>query len=109
MTDIKKIKSQASKLTDLINYQNNSIVSKEIIKGENGNITVFAFDEGEGLSEHTAPFDVLIHAIEGEAEIMISRKKHNLKEGDIIILPANEPHSVKAVKRFKMMLVMIKN
>ncbi len=108
MDDIKKHNSQTSKLTDLINYQNNSIVSKEIIKGKSGNVTVFAFDEGEGLSEHTAPFDALIHAIEGEAEIMISGKKHNLKEGDVIILPANEPHSVKAVKRFKMMLVMIR-
>lgn len=108
MADIKKLNSQVSKLTDLINYQNNSIVSKEIIKGKNGNVTVFAFDEGEGLSEHTAPFDALIHVIEGEAEIMISRKNHSLKEGEVIILPANELHSVKAVKRFKMMLVMIR-
>jgi quercetin dioxygenase-like cupin family protein len=109
MADIKKLNSQASKLADLINYQNNSVVSKEIIKGKNGNITVFAFDEGEGLSEHTAPFDALVHAIEGEAEIMISGKNHNLKEGEIITLPANKPHSVKAIKKFKMILVMIKS
>lgn len=109
MDDIKKLSSEASKLTDLINYQDNSVVSREILKGENGNVTVFAFDEGEGLSEHTAPFDALINAIEGEAEIMLSGKAHILKEGEVIILPANEPHSVKAVKKFKMMLVMIKN
>lgn len=104
-----ELKARILNLKELINYQNNSVVSREIIKSESRNITVFAFDEGEELSEHTAPFDVLINAIEGEAEIMISGKASILKGGEVIILPANELHSVKAIKKFKMMLVMIKN
>ena len=95
-------------LKDLIAYQEGSIVSREIIKKPVGTVTVFAFDQGQGLSEHTAPFDAMVNVIEGEAEIMISGKAHTVKEGELIIMPANQPHAVQAQKRFKMMLVMVR-
>ena len=98
-----------SVLTDLVNYQDESIVSKTIIKKETGTVTLFAFDQGQGLSEHTAPFDALVCVLDGEAEIMISGNPYNLKMGEMIILPVNEPHSLKAIKKFKMMLTMIKS
>lgn len=100
---------QAENLMNLVNYQDGSVVSKEIIKKDAGTVTLFAFDKGQGLSEHTAPFDALVCVIDGEANITISGKAHNPKTGDFIIMPANEPHSLKAVNRFKMMLVMIKS
>jgi quercetin dioxygenase-like cupin family protein len=105
----KDILGQAMNLTDMIGYQTGSVVSREIIKKPNGNITLFAFDEGEELSEHTAPFDAIAHILEGEAEIKLSGKSNNLKEGEMIIMPANEPHSVKALRKFKMTLTMIKS
>ena len=92
-----------------VEYQSGSVVSKEIIKGKAGSVTLFAFDEGQGLSEHTAPFDALVEVIDGEAEIIISGKSNMLKAGEMIIMPANEPHALKATERFKMMLVMIRN
>jgi len=95
-------------LKGLIAYQEGSIVSREIIKKPVGTVTVFAFDQGQGLSEHTAPFDAMVNVIEGEAEIMISGKAHKVKEGEFIIMPANQPHAVQAQKRFKMMLVMVR-
>lgn len=106
---LKDLNSQVIRLIDLINYQPGSVVSREIIKKTNGSVTIFAFDEGEGLSEHTAPYDALIQNLEGEAEITLSGKKHDLKKGDIIIMPASEPHSVKALSKFKMTLAMIKS
>lgn len=99
---------QVKKLSDLVKYQENAVVSSEIIKKDAGVVTIFAFDKGQGLSEHTAPFDALVHIIDGEAEVRISAKPFILKEGEMIIMPANEPHSLKAVERFKMLLVMIK-
>ncbi len=105
---MEKIVGQVANLTDLVNYQDGSIVSKEIVKKGTGTVTLFAFDKGQGLSEHTAPFDALVYIIDGEAEVIISGKSFYPKNGDIIIMPANEPHSLKAIKRFKMMLVMIK-
>ena len=99
---------EASKIADLINYQDDSVVSRTLIDKKAGTVTLFAFDEGQGLSEHTAPFDALVLILDGEAEITISGKKHRLKEGEMIIMPANEPHALKAAKRFKMMLAMIK-
>jgi quercetin dioxygenase-like cupin family protein len=95
-------------LKNLINYQEDSIVSRTLIDKKTGTVTLFAFDKGQGLSEHTAPFDALVYLIEGEAEIIISGEPHYLKEGEMIIMPANKPHAVKAVKRFKMMLIMIR-
>lgn len=99
---------QASKLTDLVNYQDGSVVSHTLINKGAGTVTLFAFDQAQGLSEHTAPFDALVNILEGEAEIVISAKPAHLKAGEMIIMPANEPHSLKASTRFKMLLIMIK-
>jgi quercetin dioxygenase-like cupin family protein len=95
-------------MADLAAYQDGSVVSRQITKQEAGNITLFAFDEGQELSEHTAPFDALVHVLDGEVEVRISGKPFHLKTGDAIILPANEPHALTAVKKFKMLLTMIR-
>jgi quercetin dioxygenase-like cupin family protein len=97
-----------SNMRDLVVYQEGSIVSKEIIKKTTGTVTIFAFDRDQGLSEHTAPFDALVYILDGEAEIIISGEPHHLKEGDMIIMPGGKPHALKAPRRFKMMLVMIR-
>lgn len=102
-------KSTKYQVIDSIDYVPGGIASKQVLKKETGNITLFSFDEGEGLSEHTAPFDALIHVIEGEAEISIAQEKFKLGRNDVIILPAGIPHAVLAVKKFKMLLVMIKS
>ena len=104
-----KIIGQAEKMMDLIAYQDGSVVSKEIIRKDTGTVTLFAFDKGQGLSEHTAPFDALVFVFDGKCEIAISGKPQALQAGDVIIMPANKPHSLKAVERFKMLLVMIKS
>ncbi len=95
-------------LKDLAVYQEHSVVSREIIRKPSGTMTIFAFDEGEGLSEHTAPFDAAVYLLEGEAKITVDGKPHTVKEGEMIIMPANKPHALKAVTRYKMLLVMIK-
>lgn len=100
---------QVANMKEMITYQEGSIVSKEIIKKPTGTVTVFAFDQNQGLSEHTAPFDALVQIVDGEAEIIISGESHHLKEGEIIIMPAGKPHALKALTRFKMMLVMVKS
>ncbi len=100
---------QAVKLIDLVSYHEGSIVSRTIIDKTTGTCTLFAFAEGQGLSEHTAPFDALVYLLDGEAEVTISGKALYLKEGDMVIMPANEPHALRAIKKFKMMLVMIKS
>lgn len=97
------------KVIDLVSYNQGSIVSRTIIDKPTGTCTLFAFAEGQGLSEHTAPFDALVYLLDGEAEVTISAKALHLKEGDMVIMPANEPHALKATKQFKMMLVMIKS
>lgn len=102
-------KANKSKLSDLIDYQTGSVVSKEIIKGKTGSVTVFAFDKGQALSEHTAPFDAITYIFDGEAKITISGQSHLLNSGEMIIMPADKPHSLKALKPFKMMLVMIRS
>ena len=101
--------TQAMRTVNLADYQKDSIVSRTLIDKNTGTVTFFAFDEGQGLCEHTAPFDALVYLLDGEAEITISGKSHTLKEGEVIIMPANEPHAVKALKKFKMMLTMIKS
>lgn len=101
--------AQTIRITDLADYQEGSIVSRTIIDKKIGTVTFFAFDKGQGLSEHTAPFDAMVHIIDGEAEVVISGKLFHVKEGQMIIMPANEPHSLKAVKRFKMILTMIRS
>lgn len=101
-------RAQILKIADLVEYQDGSVVSRIVVKAETGSVTLFAFDEGQDLSEHTVPFDGLVHVLEGEVEITISGKPFHLRIGDAIVMPANEPHAVKAVKRFKMLLTMIR-
>ncbi len=107
--DTDNLSGQAVKSINLVSYQEGSIVSRTVIDKDAGTLTLFAFDGGQGLSEHTAPFDALVHVIDGEAEVTISGKSANLKEGQMIIMPARQPHALRAIKRFKMMLVMIKS
>lgn len=99
---------KAENLKNLIEYQSGSVVSKEILKTVSGTVTLFAFDIGQGLSEHTAPFEVLVNVIEGEAEVTISGTIYILTEGQTIIMPANQRHALKANQKFKMLLVMLK-
>lgn len=98
-----------AKAAELVNYQDGSSVSRQIVKKSTGNVTIFAFDEGQGLSEHTAPFDALVHVLEGEAEITITGQPHCLHGGEMILMPAQQPHALKALKRFKMILTMIRS
>ncbi len=100
---------QKIKLVDLADYQEGSVVSRTIIDKKTGTVTLFAFDEGQGLSEHTAPFDALVYLLDGEAEIVISGKPLHLKGGEMVIMPANDPHALKAITRFKMILTMIRS
>ncbi len=102
-------KSKVLRFDELIDYQEGSVVSREIIRKKTGTVTIFAFDEGEGLSEHTAPFDALVYVLDGKVEITISGKSHVLKKGDMIIMPADEPHALKALQKFKMILTMIRS
>ncbi len=101
-------KSQVLHISEMVNYQEGSVVSRQITKAEAGNVTLFAFDIHQGLSEHTAPFDALVHILEGEAEVTISGKPFQLKMGDAIVMPANEPHALKALQKFKMLLTMVR-
>jgi len=104
----RRLEAQAAKLAELIDYQDGSVVSREIISKKTGTVTLFAFDQGQGLSEHTAPFDALVYVFDGEAEIVISGKPLRVKQGETVIMPANQPHALKAIKRFKMILTMIR-
>jgi len=101
-------KAKVENLKGFLDYQSGAVVSKEVIKSQTGTVTIFAFDQGEGLSEHTAPFDALVQVLDGEAEIIIAGQPFRVKKGEAIIMPANQPHALKAVERFKMMLVMIR-
>lgn len=104
-----KFAAQPAVLADLVDYQKGSVVSRTIIDKKAGTVTLFAFDEGEGLSEHTAPFDALVYLVDGEAEVVISGKPIVLKEGEMVVMPANKPHALRAVKKFKMVLAMIRS
>lgn len=95
-------------LATLLKYQSDAVVSRQIIKKNTGNVTLFAFDKDQGLSEHTAPFDALVYIVDGRAEIRIEGKPAVVKKGQMIILPANKPHALKAVQKFKMLLIMIR-
>ena len=97
---------QILKIKNLAEYQNDAVVSKTIYKGSAGTVTFFAFDKGQSLSEHTAPFDAIVQLIEGKAEVKIQGVSYNLESGDMIIMPANKPHSVFASNRFQMLLTM---
>lgn len=105
----KTFKANVSKLDDLINYQQGSVVSRTIIDKKTGTVTLFAFDENQALSEHTAPYDAMVYVLDGEVKITISGKPLNLKQGEMTIMPANEPHVLIATRKFKMLLTMIKS
>ena len=100
--------AKAVGLLDLIEYQEGSVVSRTIVDKPAGTVTLFAFDAGQGLSEHTAPFDALVYNLEGEVEVTISGKAVLVKKGEMLVMPANKPHALKATKRFKMLLTMIR-
>jgi quercetin dioxygenase-like cupin family protein len=100
-------KSQILKMADLAAYQEGSVVSRQITKAEAGNVTLFAFDAGQELSEHTAPYDALVHILDGEAEVRLAGVPYILAAGDAIVMPANDPHALKALTKFKMLLTMI--
>lgn len=108
-TGLGQFNTKSQNFADMIKYQDGSVVSRTIIKKKAGTITLFAFDKNEALSEHSAPFDALVHIVDGDAEVSISGEWYSLKSGEMIILPANIPHAVKAVSRFKMILTMIKS
>ena len=101
--------AEVMNLAGMIEYQGDSVVSRTLIERETGTVTLFAFDEGQGLSEHTAPFDAMVFIVDGEAEIMISGTPYMVTQGEMIIMPADEPHALKAVNPFKMLLVMIRS
>ena len=102
-------KPQIETIGKTVAYQKDTVVSREIIRQKNGTVTVFAFDQGQGLSEHTAPFDALVQVLEGTVEIRIDGKPHKLKAGQMIVMPEDHPHALKALTRFKMMLTMIRH
>ena len=107
--DTYKLIGQAISLADLVDYQEGSVVSRTVIKQKTGTVTMFAFGEDQGLSEHTTPFDALVYVVDGEVEIVISGESSKLKAGEMIIMPADKPHALKAISRFKMLLVMIRS
>ena len=104
----KELIAEVLDMENLVQYQPGSVVSREIFRRNTSNITIFAFDEGQGLSEHTAPFDAVACILDGKAEITVAGKPNIVKKGEMLIMPANKPHSLKAVEKFKMMLVMIR-
>jgi len=101
--------AQATKATELVNYQPGAIVSREIVNKPTGSVTAYAFDEGQSMSEHMVPSNALIQVLEGEAVITISNKHYHLQRGALILVPTNQPHALKAIKRFKMLLTMIRS
>jgi len=100
--------AEVKNLADLLQYQDSSIVSRVLLKNKGGTVTLFAFDVGEGLSEHTAPFDALVVVTDGEADIEVAGESFKVRQGETITLPADRPHAVRAVTRFKMVLIMIR-
>ena len=108
MPDMNTLASAVLNIKDLVSYQTGSVVSRTLIDKSVGTVTVFAFDHGQGLSEHTAPFDAFVQIIEGTADITIDGYLHTVKEGEMIIMPANRPHSLEANPQFKMLLTMIR-
>jgi quercetin dioxygenase-like cupin family protein len=104
-----ELTAKVHSLIDMVDYQEGSIVSRTVIDQKTGTLTLFAFGQGQGLSEHTAPFDALVYLLDGEAEVTISGKALRVTTGEMVIMPADEPHALKALTRFKMMLVMIRS
>ena len=105
----KDLLAKVANLAGMVAYQDGAVVSRTVMDRPTGTVTLFSFDQGQGLSEHTAPFDALVNVLEGEAIVTISGTDHRLKAGEAIIMPANAPHALKAEDRFKMMLVMIRD
>lgn len=103
-----KLLGKVINLVKLLEYQEGAVVSRTIVDKKIGTVTLFAFDKGQGLSEHTAPFDALVYIVDGESEVVISGERFRLKKDEMIIMPANKPHSLRAVEKFKMLLVMIR-
>src|SRR5512136_211706 len=103
-----ELKGKVLELKDLVNYQDGTVASRMIVNRKVGSITLFSFDENEGLSEHTAPFDAVVTILDGECEVWVSGTTYQMKEGETIIFPANVPHALSAITRFKMMLIMIR-
>ena len=101
-------KASVLNLKQSVDYSEGGIVSKQVVKNNSGNLTLFSFDKGQGLSQHTAPFDAVVQILDGEAEVILDGVPHLLREGETIIMPANVPHALNAVERFKMLLTMIK-
>jgi quercetin dioxygenase-like cupin family protein len=106
---ISSLLGKALDVAGLVDYQEGAVVSKIVLKKEIGNVTLFAFDQGQGLSEHTAPFEALVFVVDGEADVTIANTKNKVKNGEMIIMPANKSHALHAAERFKMMLVMMKS
>ncbi len=104
-----RVAPEAMTLADMVQYQEGSIVSRTMVKKPTGTITLFAFDKGQALSEHTAPFDALVQILDGDAEVTIGGKPVHARKGDMVMLPAGKPHALKAVRRFKMLLTMIRS
>jgi len=102
------LRAQAIRMADMVSYQEGSVVSRTVIDKKIGTITLFAFDKGQGLSEHTVPYDAFVYIVDGEAEITIASKALRAVDGDMVIMPANKPHALRAIERFKMLLVMIR-
>jgi quercetin dioxygenase-like cupin family protein len=107
--NVEKIVAEPLRLKELVGYQTGAIVSRTLIEGDGGTVTVFAFDENQALSEHTVPFDALVMVVEGRVKIRISGRDFAVEEGQMIIMPAHQPHALKAVTQFKMVLVMIRS
>lgn len=103
------MKSRALGIENLIDYQEGSVVSREIVRKETGTVTIFAFDKGEGLSEHSAPFDAMVQIVDGTVIITIGGEENTVKKGEMIIMPANVPHALHAVEKYKMILTMIRS
>jgi quercetin dioxygenase-like cupin family protein len=101
--------AERTRLAELVSYQEGAVVSRTLVHREKGTVTLFAFDEGQGLSEHTAPYDALAHVLEGSVEITVSGKAILTKAGEAVLMPANQPHSLKAITKFKMLLTMIRS
>lgn len=101
--------TKPTKITDWSDYQKGSIVSRKIIQKQTGNVTFFAFDKGEALSEHVSPYDALVCVVDGEAEVIVSGNPFRVKAGEMILMPANLPHALKAMNQFKMLLIMVRS
>lgn len=105
---MEKLIANVVNVIQLVDYQEGAVVSRAVMSGKAGTVTLFAFDEGQGLSEHTAPYDALVQLLEGEAEVTIAGKPLRMQAGEMVMMPAQQPHALRAIKKFKMMLVMIR-